>query len=47
VRVQAVQTNLSAPVVSNEEVQRYRPIATVEGHPLFPVPGTDRPGRLS
>jgi hypothetical protein len=35
VRVQAVQTNLSAPVVSNEEVQRYRPVASVEGHPLF------------
>jgi len=35
VKVQAVQTNLSAPVVSNEEVQRYRPVESVEGHPLF------------
>lgn len=35
VKVQAVQTNLSAPVVSNEEVQRYRPIASIDGHPLF------------
>jgi hypothetical protein len=35
VKVQAVQTNLSAPVVSNEEVQRYRPVASVDGHPLF------------
>lgn len=35
IRVQAVQTNLSAPVVSNEEVQRYRPVASVDGHPLF------------
>ena len=35
VKVQAVQTNLSAPVVSNEEVQRYRPVVSVEGTPLF------------
>jgi hypothetical protein len=35
VKVQAVQTNLSAPVVSNEEVQRYRPVVSVEGVPLF------------
>jgi hypothetical protein len=35
VRVQAVQTNLSAPVVSNEEDQRYRPVGSVDGHPLF------------
>jgi hypothetical protein len=35
VKVQAVQTNLSAPVVSNEEVQRYRPVASVDGHPVF------------
>ena len=35
VKVQAVQTNLSAPVVSNEEVQRYRPVASIDGHPLF------------
>jgi hypothetical protein len=30
-----VQTNLSAPVVSNEEVQRYRPVVSIEGVPLF------------
>jgi hypothetical protein len=35
VKVQAVQTNLSAPVVSNEEEQRYRPVASVDGNPLF------------
>jgi hypothetical protein len=35
IKVQAVQTNLSAPVVSNEEVQRYRPVASVQGQPLF------------
>jgi hypothetical protein len=35
VRVQAVQTNLSAPVVSNEEVQRYGPVVSIEGVPLF------------
>jgi hypothetical protein len=35
VKVQAVQTNLSAPVVSNDEIQRYRPVASIDGHPLF------------
>ena len=35
VKVQAVQTNLSAPVVSNEEVQRYRPVVSIDGTPLF------------
>ncbi|MEO6237208.1 MAG: hypothetical protein ABIQ52_09435 [Vicinamibacterales bacterium] len=35
VKVQAVQTNLAAPVVSNEEIQRYRPVATGAGRPLF------------
>ena len=35
IRVKAVQTNLSAPVVSNEEDQRYRPVGSVDGHPLF------------
>jgi hypothetical protein len=34
IRVKAVQTNLSAPVVSNEEIQRYRPVASVDGQPL-------------
>jgi hypothetical protein len=35
IRVKAVQTNLSAPVVSNEETQRYRPVSSVDGQPIF------------
>jgi hypothetical protein len=35
VRVSAVQTNLSAPVISNEEDQRYAPAATIDGRPMF------------
>jgi hypothetical protein len=35
IKVQAVQTNLSAPVVSNHEVQHYRPVGSIDGHPLF------------
>jgi hypothetical protein len=35
VKVQAVQTRLSAPVVSNEEVQYFTPEATVDGLPLY------------
>ncbi|HEX5473803.1 MAG TPA: hypothetical protein VFX12_03990 [Vicinamibacterales bacterium] len=35
VRVQAVQTNLSAPVVSNDELQHYAPVATIGGRPIF------------
>jgi hypothetical protein len=35
VKVQAVQTNLAAPVVSNQEIQRYRPVASIDGHPIF------------
>jgi hypothetical protein len=34
-KVQAVQTQLAAPVVSNEEVQHYRPVTTIEGRPVF------------
>lgn len=35
VKVQAVQTRTSAPVVSNEEVHTYEPVATIEGVPLL------------
>ena len=35
VKVQAVQTRLSAPVVSNEEVQTYAPVVTLEDRPIF------------
>ncbi len=35
VRVQAVQTQLSAPVVSNEETQTYGPVAAIDGRPIF------------
>jgi hypothetical protein len=35
VKVQAVQTQLSAPVVSNDEVQHYRPVTTIGGRPIF------------
>jgi hypothetical protein len=35
VKVQAVQTELSAPVVSNEEIQTYAPVATLEDRPIF------------
>ena len=35
VKVSAVQTGLSAPVVSNEEIQTYRPIASVGNRPIF------------
>jgi hypothetical protein len=34
-KVQAVQTQLEAPVVSNEEIQLFTPEATVEGLPLY------------
>jgi hypothetical protein len=34
VRIRAVQTNLSAPVVSNEETQTYKTVATVDGRPI-------------
>jgi hypothetical protein len=35
VKVQAVQTALSAPVVSNEEVQTYEPVAAIGNSPIF------------
>lgn len=34
-KVQAVQTGLDAPVVSNEEVQIYEPVASVGGRPVY------------
>lgn len=34
VRVKAVQTNLAAPVISNEETQTYRTVAEVDGRPI-------------
>jgi hypothetical protein len=33
VKVQAVQTELTAPVVSNEEIQTFAPVTTIEGEP--------------
>jgi hypothetical protein len=41
VKVQAVQTGLSAPVVSNEEVQTYRPVASIGNQPVFLFTGLD------
>jgi hypothetical protein len=35
VKVSAVQTGLSAPVVSNEEIQTYRPITSLGNRPIF------------
>ena len=35
VKVQAVQTELSAPVVSNEEIQTYAPVLTLQDRPIF------------
>ena len=35
VQVQAVQTGLSAPVVSNEETQSYEPVASIGNRPIF------------
>jgi hypothetical protein len=35
VRVSAVQTGLSAPVVSNEEIQTYLPITSIGNRPVF------------
>ena len=35
VKVSAVQTGLSAPVVSNEEIQTYAPVTTVGDRPVF------------
>jgi hypothetical protein len=35
VKVQAVQTSLSAPVVSNEEIQTYAPVTSIGNRPIF------------
>jgi hypothetical protein len=35
IRVHALQGGLAAPVVSNEEVQRYTNVTSVEGRPIF------------
>ena len=35
VKVQAVQTGLSAPVVSNEEIQTYAPVIVIGNRPVF------------
>ena len=35
VRVQAVQTRTSAPIVSNEEMHNYAAVAELEGSPVF------------
>ena len=35
VKVQAVQTGLSAPVVSNEEIHTYEPVTTIGNRPVF------------
>jgi len=35
VKVAAVQTGLSAPVVSNEEIQTYRPVTSIGNRPIF------------
>lgn len=34
VRVKAVQTTLAAPVVSNEEIQTYKTVTTIDGRPI-------------
>jgi len=39
VKVQAVQTHLGIPVVSNEEIQHFTPEATVEDRPLYLLSG--------
>jgi hypothetical protein len=35
IKVQAVQTGLTGPVVSNEEIQTYAPAGEVDGRPVF------------
>ncbi len=35
IKVSAVQTGLSAPVVSNEEIQTYRPVTSIGNRPIF------------
>jgi hypothetical protein len=41
IRVQAVQTRLSAPVVSNEEIHTYSPVAAIGNRPVFLFTGLD------
>jgi hypothetical protein len=41
VQVQAVQTNLSAPVVSNEEIQTYAPVSAIGNRPVFLFTGLE------
>ena len=41
VRVRAVQTGLSAPVVSNEETQTYEPVVSIGNTPIFLFTGLD------
>ena len=41
VRVQAVQTGLTAPVVSNEEIQTYSPVTSIGNRPVFLFAGLD------
>jgi hypothetical protein len=41
VRVQAVQTGLSAPVVSNEEIQTYEAVTSIGNRPVFLFSGLD------
>jgi MucB/RseB N-terminal domain len=41
IQVQAVQTNLSAPVVSNEETQTYAPVGAIGNRPVFLFTGLD------
>ena len=42
VKVQAVQTSLAAPVVSNEEIQTYAPVASIGNRPVFLFTRLDR-----
>ena len=41
IRVQAVQTGLSAPVVSNEEIQSYEAVTSIGNRPVFLFAGLD------
>ena len=41
IRVQAVQTDLSAPVVSNEEIQTYAPVTAIGNRPVFLFTGLE------
>ena len=41
IRVQAVQSGLTAPVVSNEEIQTYAPAAVIDNRPVFLFAGLE------